>query len=239
MTSNRTAAMLTSLVDLVLPRECGGCERPGSLWCRRCDAELNAPPVSLRPRLDPGVPCWALGPYSGPRRAAVLALKERNRHDLAAPLGHAVAAAVNHLRTAGHIDPPELAALVFVPAPTRARAARARGGDPVERFSAVAGAMLAPEYVTVSRVLRMRRGVRDSVGLSASDRATNVAGRIGIDGVARSRLDNEFAARSAVADRSVVLVDDVLTTGATARESVCVLKDSGVRVDAVLVIAGV
>ncbi|MDJ0395179.1 ComF family protein [Rhodococcus sp. G-MC3] len=239
MTSDASAGLLASLVDLVLPRECGGCERTGSLWCGQCDAALRVPPISLRPRVDPGVPCWALGPYSGPRRSAVLALKERNRRDLARPLGSAVAAAVNHLRVFGHIDPPELGELMMIPAPTRARAARARGGDPVERFAVAAAAALDPERVTVSSVLRMRRGVRDSVGLSAPDRAANVAGRIAIGAPGRARSNNELRRRFGTLDRSILLIDDVLTTGATAHESVCVLKDSGIDVDGVLVIAAV
>ncbi|MGA9871041.1 MAG: hypothetical protein WBQ44_07860, partial [Rhodococcus sp. (in: high G+C Gram-positive bacteria)] len=139
----RAVSLTAAVLDLALPRECGGCEAPGTVWCLRCDDELRRAPVLARPRVDPGVPCWALGPYSGPRRSAVLCLKERNRHDLARPLGAAVAGAVSHLRMLGHIDPPELARLVLIPAPTRARAARSRGGDPVERFVRVAATTLS------------------------------------------------------------------------------------------------
>ncbi|SEL95746.1 ComF family protein [Rhodococcus maanshanensis] len=216
---------MRALVDLILPRECGGCGVAGTDWCDRCRAELSADPVRLAPRFDPGVPAWALGRYTGPRRGAVIAAKERGRRDLARPLGHALAGAVRRLRELGEIDPSELAALALVPAPTRARAARARGGDPVTRAVLAAASALSPEPVAVVPMLKFARGVQDSVGLSARSRIENLSGRI-------------IATPGSRTGRSscVVLVDDVLTTGATVSESVRVLAGSGVRVDAVLVI---
>ncbi|WP_425301480.1 ComF family protein, partial [Nocardia wallacei] len=113
-------------LDLILPRACGGCAKLGTLWCDDCAASLAGPPVRVRPRTDPGVPCWALGPYTGPARRAVLAAKEYGRRDLAAPLGLAVARGLDGLRAR---DRP----LVLVPAPSRRAAARRRGGDTVAR----------------------------------------------------------------------------------------------------------
>jgi predicted amidophosphoribosyltransferase len=216
---------MRALVDLILPRECGGCGAVGTDWCDRCRAELSGDPVRLAPRLDPGVPAWALGRYTGPRRSAVIAAKERGRRDLASPLGHALAGALGRLRELGEIDPPELAGLTLVPAPTRTRAARVRGGDPVTRAALAAVSALSPEPVVVLPILKFARGVKDSVGLSARARVENLSGRIMVAPGART-------GRSAC----VILVDDVLTTGATASESVRVLAGSGVRVDAVLVI---
>lgn len=170
---------------------------------------------------------WALGPYTGPRRRAVIAAKERGRRDLARPLGSALAGAVTRLRRWGELDPPELAALCLVPAPTRAHAARVRGGDPVTRAAGAAARALRPETALVSPLLRMRRGVRDSVGLSAAQREANLAGRV--------------YARTGTADppagSAVLLIDDVLTTGATAAESVRVLARARITVAAVLVVA--
>ncbi|SNT34064.1 ComF family protein [Rhodococcoides kyotonense] len=226
---------MRTLFDLVLPRECGGCDTPGASWCIRCEESLVRPPVAVRPRVDVGVPCWALGPYAGACRGAVLALKERNRHDLAVPLGHALARAVSHLRLFGELDPPEFAALALVPAPSRARAARIRGGDHVERFARAAASALRPENVSVPHVLRMGRGVRDSVGLGAAERQANVAGRI----LTAPPVLRRGGTGPAPVDVTVVVVDDVLTTGSTAAETVCVLNDFGVRVDGVLVLAAV
>ncbi|EFG76017.1 hypothetical protein HMPREF0591_4073, partial [Mycobacterium parascrofulaceum ATCC BAA-614] len=85
--------------------------------------------------------------------------------------------------------------------------------------SAVAG---HPD-IAVAPVLRLRALVRDSVGLGSTARERNVAGRVLLRG---TRPGTE-----------VLVVDDIVTTGATARESVRVLRAAGVRVTAVLTLA--
>ncbi|MEE2032853.1 ComF family protein [Rhodococcus chondri] len=202
--------MLSALLDLVLPVVCGGCAMPGVAWCRSCAGELNDAPAPARPRVDPGVPVWTLGPYRGARRNAVVAAKERGRRDLAEPLGLALAVAVARLRRWGECP---AGPLIVVPAPTRARAARARGGDPVTRMACAAARH--DRSLHVHPVLVTARGVRDSVGLSAAERRRNLAGRIVV--------------RPCPVPRAlpVLLVDDILTTGATAAESVRVLRSAG------------
>lgn len=219
---------MKALVDLLLPTECGGCERPGMRWCEACAVEISDHPIRLTPRVDPGVPAWALGRYTGPRRHAILAMKERGRRDLAVPLGAALATALGRLGTWGVLD--TSAPLVLVPAPSRAKAARTRGGDPVAR-----AAMFAVNRASVCGALSMARGTRDSVGLSATERRSNVGGRVRL--TARGRdLSGVLAGRR---DATVVFVDDVMTTGATATESIAVLRRAGIDVSAAVVIAGV
>ncbi|MVU81043.1 ComF family protein [Nocardia sp. ET3-3] len=207
------------LLDLVLPRTCGGCGRAGTGWCADCAGALSGPPIRIRPRADPGVPCWALAAYRGAPRAAVLAVKEHCRWDLTKPLGVALARGLDHLRDTAR-------PLILIPAPTRRSAARLRGGDPVARSAIVAASWL-PGCRPV-RMLRMRPGVRDSVGLGRSDRQHNLHGRIM---VATTRPPGVLFPANA----EVVLVDDVLTTGVTMRESVRALADAEVTVRAVLV----
>ncbi|CAM4415767.1 ComF family protein [Nocardia ninae] len=210
---------MRTLLDLILPASCAGCRAAGVGWCADCAGALAGPPIRVRPRTDPGVPCWALGPYAGPGRRAVLAAKERGRRDLAEPLGLALAGGLARLRTA---DRP----LVLVPAPSRKVAARKRGGDPVLRAAEVAVSWL-PDSQMVS-VLRVWWGVRDSVGLTPGARAHNLRGRI-------TTIPACPALREIAENAEVVLVDDVLTTGATARESVRALARIGLRTRAVLV----
>ncbi|MFD6163223.1 ComF family protein [Nocardia sp. NPDC060256] len=210
---------MRTLLDLILPAACAGCRGAGTGWCAECAAALAGPPTRVWPRTDPGVPCWALGPYAGPGRRAVLAAKEDGRRDLAEPLGLALAGALARLRAG---DRP----LLLVPAPSRKVAARRRGGDPVLRMARVAASWL-PDSQVVS-LLRVWWGVRDSVGLTSGERAHNLGGRV-------TTLPGRGAGPRMPENAEVVLVDDVLTTGATARESVRALARIGLRPHAVLV----
>ena len=58
--------------------------------------KLDAPRV-VTPRIDPGVPVFALGRYAGARRRAIVAAKDRGRTDLAHALAHALALGVHRL----------------------------------------------------------------------------------------------------------------------------------------------
>lgn len=213
-------ATLAGVLDLILPLACGGCGAPSTRWCDACAAELVVRPDEphvVTPRIDPLAPVFALGRYAGARRRAILACKEHGRADLVAPLARALAVGVHRLLAWGMVETP----LTLVPAPTRLSAARRRGGDPVARLAraAVAG---HPD-IAVAPALRMRALVRDSVGLGTSARERNIAGRV----LLRGRPPRT----------EVVVVDDIVTTGATARESVRALRAAGVRVAAVLAIA--
>ncbi|GKU56085.1 ComF family protein [Mycobacterium montefiorense] len=208
------------MLDLILPTECGGCGAPSTRWCGACAMEFVVKPDEphlVSPRVDAQAPVFALGRYAGARRQAILGMKEHGRGDLVAPLAQALAVGVHRLLAWGIVATP----LTIVPAPTRRSVARRRGGDPVTRLATLAMAR-HPDVAVVS-ALRMRALTRDSVGLGTAERERNVAGRVLLRG--RRPLTE------------VLLVDDIVTTGATARESVRVLSAAGVRVTAVLAIA--
>jgi predicted amidophosphoribosyltransferase len=213
------------MLDLVLPLECGGCGAPSTRWCPACERQLAVKadePHLLTPRVDPGVPVLSLGRYAGARREAIVAVKEHGRADLIAPLALALRAGLERLLLWGLVGTP----LTIVPAPTRRSAARRRGGDPVTRMAraAIAGLRDVPD-IHVVQALRLRALVRDSVGLSSADRQRNIVGRVKI---AKPIEDTA---------KAVLVVDDIVTTGATASESVRVLQIAGAQVAAVLAIA--
>ena len=216
--SDRTRT-LAGVLDLVLPLACGGCGAPSRRWCAACVAALAVcadQPHVITPRADPGVPVFALGRYAGARRHAIVAVKEHGRRDLVVPLARPLALGIHHLIEWGVVGVP----LTVVPAPTRRSAARRRGGDPITRIAAAATA--AHPGIVVVNAVRIVGPVHDSVGLSPAARERNIAGRV--------RL-------CAQPPGEVLLVDDVVTTGATARETVRVLRAGGVRVTAVLALA--
>lgn len=210
------------MLDLVLPLECGGCGAASTRWCDACARHLRVgegEPLLITPRVAVGVPVFSLGRYAGARRTAIVAVKERGRADLIGPLGDAMGGGLGQLLTWGVVSVP----LTVVPAPTRRYAARRRGGDPVTRIALVA--TTGGRDADVVRALRMKAFVRDSVGLSGAARQRNVAGRVALSRSAR------------IPDGDVVVVDDVVTTGATAGEAVRVLQTAGARVVAVLALA--
>jgi predicted amidophosphoribosyltransferase len=207
------------VLDLVLPLECGGCGAPSTRWCEACARELGVRPDEphlITPRLDAGVPVFSLGRYAGSRRDVIVAVKEHGRADLIVPLAGALGCGLTNMLKWGVVGTP----LTIVPAPTRRLAARRRGGDPVTRMALAATTERSD--IEVVQALRMRALARDSVGLSSAARQRNVAGRV--------RL------RKPVTGEALV-VDDIVTTGATARESVRTLQTSGVPVVAVLAVA--
>jgi predicted amidophosphoribosyltransferase len=110
--------------------------------------------------------------------------------------------------------------ITVVPAPTRRSAARRRGGDPVTPIARAATERQAG--VEVVQALRLRGLARDSVGLSGADRQRNIAGRVRV---------------TKPVEGAVLVVDDNVTTGATAAESVRVLHIAGAQVAGVLAIA--
>jgi predicted amidophosphoribosyltransferase len=211
------------VLDLVLPLHCGGCGAPATPWCAACAQELavrDDEPHLITPRVDPGVPVFSLGRYAGARRQAIVAAKERGRTDLLDPLGDALHTALGHLLTWGLLD----ASLTLVPAPTRRTSARRRGGDPVTRLAEHAARGLPG--VAVAPALRLAPFTRDSVGLSSAARQRNIAGRIRLTRGTRGGVPGD-----------VVVIDDIVTTGATATESTRVLQTHGAAVVAVLAVA--
>jgi predicted amidophosphoribosyltransferase len=208
-----------ALADLVLPRACAGCGCPGAVLCRRC-AALLAEPRTAAPRRFPWgfPPTVAAGAYDGPVRPALLAFKERGRAELAAPLGTALALAVAAV-TSAVAGPPRPVALV--PVPSSREALRSRGRDHVRELTARAVVELRAVGVPASevRLLRRRGRARDSAGLSAAQRRANLSGTF-----------ERSTARARIPDGTLlVVVDDVVTTGATLTEAVAVLDGGGPR----------
>ncbi|MFT3661380.1 MAG: ComF family protein [Gordonia sp. (in: high G+C Gram-positive bacteria)] len=222
-------AVLDAAIELALPLECGGCGLPGAPWCERCAVAVHDDPAPVSPRVELPVPAWAMGRYRGPLRSAVVELKEHRRTDLVPVLGRVLAHGLVRLSQWEQIPP--VRHLVLIPAPTRAISARRRGGDPVTAVARAAAARLGAG-VSVLPVLRTAPWTRDSAGLSAGARMANLSGAVDVvHGLPPSLC---AAPPGAVA---AVLVDDVLTTGATAATSLHTLLRHGVPMAGVAVVA--
>ncbi|AXI77795.1 ComF family protein [Peterkaempfera bronchialis] len=227
----RPARPLDALLDLLLPGRCAGCGSDGGQLCTRCRAALEtAPGHPVRPDPPPpGLPpVYAATEYAGPVRGLLLAHKERGALRLADPLGRALATAV-HAAAADGLTGRAPIPLLLVPVPSARRAVRARGHDPVHRLARVAARELRRAGVPgrAAAVLRPVRPVADQAGLGAADRRRNLAGALAVRPGAAAGLRH----------RQVVLVDDLVTTGATLAEAARALGAVGAQVPVAATVA--
>ncbi|WP_236789221.1 ComF family protein [Amycolatopsis sp. GM8] len=210
------------VLELLLPASCAGCGAPGAACCPQCVAMFGRPERVARGPTARTAPVYALARYRDVARRLVLHYKERGRRDLAGPLGGVLAAALPHLPEA---QPDADGVWWLVPAPSRRVASRVRGGPHLRRLAGACAAGLAGSGrpAAVAPALRLGAGARDAVGLSREQRAANLAGRL--------RLDPRGVPPPGT---PVILLDDVITTGATAAACTHTLTAAGFPVRLIL-----
>lgn len=178
--------------------------------CAGCDDDDRTVCRECREYLEPDVRVREVGSlrvhtaleYSGVVRRIILAFKESNRTDAAAALARPLAHAV-----ARALDEHAGAEIVLVPSSTRG--VRARGYDPVRTLARAAG-------------LRTRT-VLAHTGATGVQKALGVADR-------ESNRRDAFVSVGSIVGLDVVLVDDVLTSGATIRAAATAIEEAGGRV---------
>jgi len=212
----RSVSPAAALLDLLLPARCVGCGAARGQVCAGCRGALE------RARAGPAGPCppppglppvHAATPYADPVRQLLLAHKERGALRLAAPLGRALAAAVRSAAGAG------AAPLLLVPVPSTRRSVRARGHDPMLRLAQAAARELRRTGIAtrVAPALRQVRPVADQAGLDAAQRQHNLRGALAVPGHLAVRL----------VGHRLILVDDLVTTGASLAEATRALRAAG------------
>src|SRR3954469_19577207 len=232
------AGLGVALADLVLPAACAGCGaervplRSGA--CATCVADLEAlTPFATEPEPPPyGMPaCVALGAYGGPLRSALLAYKEKGRHRLAAPLGTLPARAIAAAAVRGGGGPG--VPVIVVPVPSTAQAMRERHGDHMARLAthAVRRLRAAGWQAAVTAMLRPRPRP-DSASLDAAARAVAAENSLRIR---RSRIP--VSARAQTMRSTLIVVDDIVTTGATLAAVSARLQEANMQVTGAAVLA--
>ncbi|MGL4554326.1 MAG: ComF family protein [Gemmataceae bacterium] len=222
--------MWGGLLDLIFPPRCLLCPTPGPRFCGPCEAALFGDPLGACPGcaavVGPFAGCAAcaatafgfdgavrLGVYDGPLREAVLRLKSADGESLAETLGHAWAER-RRPAFAG------MNATSVVPVPLHWMRRLRRGYNQAEAVARGLAAGLGLPLRT--RRLWRVRATTDQKSLGRAQRLENLRGA--------------FTA-SAVAGERVLLIDDVMTTGATCGESARALKKAGAAAVHVAVLA--
>lgn len=221
---------LRALLDLVVPLECAACRRPGTRWCARCDRALRrlAPvggvDVGVGGSTRPGLQVRAWGSYAAPLDAVVTAWKDDGRRDLSvllAPLlAQSVHAALDAAIGGESFGSPAGRPYLLVPVPSSRASVRRRGDAPLEGLVAAALRQLPPAIAARLRLVRAlahERVVVDQSRLGTERRRENLSGAMAVG--ARWR--------GCVEGRRCMVVDDVVTTGATLAEAARALRAAG------------
>ncbi|HLN78662.1 MAG TPA: ComF family protein [Nocardioidaceae bacterium] len=231
--------MRDAFLDLMLGSRCVVCGRPGRLLCGPCDRSLPRTATTSWPSPPPPglARPVAVGEYDGPLKLLVNAHKERGQFALARPLGDLLAisvlAALGGSPSSACSRGWQPARVVLVPVPSRSAVVRRRGHDPLLRITLRAAGRLRGVGVQASavRLLRSAAAAADQAGLGAADRALNLAGTMSCPQHRAMRFTATAPAPF------VVVVDDVITTGATVREAQRALEAAGVAVAGISTVA--
>lgn len=213
------ASALDDLSELAAPRQCGGCALPHRRWCSDCaqwwEEMVQDEPIGWVTRPVSGFPStWSHAAYAEVLTRALPAYKDDGRTDLTGLLATVLRASLAGMLEdcvplcRSYLD----GSLLVVCAPSSASSVRARGRRPLHQLAARS---LAPAVaIAAPHVLRFARSVRDQSTLGATGRLRNIAGSM---------------RAQAVAGKLCLVIDDVVTSGATLAECARALRCAGAR----------
>ena len=200
-----------SLVDLLFPSRCAVCDRSGKNLCSDCNSLLLIDP---REHLVAGISVHTVTKYSEATSKLLVALKDKGQSALVVELAQMLQPVVTNLPISESVT-------YLVPAPSRPENFSKRGFHPM--------LLLAKEIskkhpsLVVLNCLYFSRSVQDQVGLSQFERIEN--------------LRSSMQLNQQVAGKICYLLDDVVTTGATALEAARVLRLGGATLTGVLALS--
>jgi competence protein ComFC len=194
------------LLDLIFPPMCHGCGRVDTQWCDVCLDELVSSPIQIKEYEHKTLTgLCATGEHIGKLQQAIQAFKYHDTQQLADPLGKRLATALVQKRWT--FD-------TIIPVPLHADRQRERGYNQAYLLSQQVGNIMnipcQPQFLT------RHRDTGQQVSLNAQDRRDNVK--------------DAFMATADVAGQSILLIDDVVTTGATLDACATALFNTGAKV---------
>jgi ComF family protein len=206
--------LFEELLNIVMPTRCIWCGQIGSVLCEACFTEIKKP-VRQVSRLE--ISGYAVNAYSEKIAILIHEFKENQQLSLANNMAAVMWPGLQNF---------DLDKVLLVPMPSKKASFANRGFNPAEELAkrisrqAARGTTIR---VSVSKCLKITGPVSDQAALSGEARRTNLDGTMSLAGFP--------------AGHSAILIDDVVTTGATLREAERCLAKAGVKVQGFLAFA--
>lgn len=184
--------LFQTLLDLIFPAACSGCERVDAAWCWHCQQNLENAPIMPVTRHSDGIGAIAsTALHDGILQKAIHGLKYDNLPQLAQPLG---------VRLAQTLTIFEWSPDVIIPIPNHINRLKSRGYNQAQLIAETVANLT--QLPCLPHAAQRIRDTQSQVGLNSRERKLNVA-------------DAFWADQKVVEGKTVLLIDDVLTTGAT------------------------
>lgn len=199
----------SSLSEIIFPVRCLGCGQLGLKICSECRASWH--PHIYRTQISSELnsfPVYSAVEYSSVAKRVLLGSKEAGLLDA----DQLIIQALNHCLRYMY---GEIGIADLVPVPSRKSATRRRGRDFITSHT---NELAKDPYVLTRPLLRHTRRIQDQSSLNAKERASNLLGAL------------DCIERAAESSTPVIIVDDVVTTGATLREAGRALYEGGFTV---------
>lgn len=223
--------MLKTLLDVLFPKKCVGCNKVGSYFCSNCIANIFPAdlicPVCSRASLGGQTHpvcreklgldgLWSMGIYKNPLKTAIGQLKYRNVRELGKNLVDILVENWEKFKPqiSKEIIKDKRVGWAVVPVPLYWFRENSRGFNQ----SAIIGQSLSKKLgLAYCEGLKRTRSTKSQVSLKSQDR--------------RQNLQNAFAVNSqfSIVNSQLLLIDDVWTTGSTIKECCKVLKEAGAK----------
>lgn len=218
--------------DALWQANCPLCQRPAEgILCKDCDRQISAhqSPDFLQPDhpINSEIPLYSWGIYDGALKRAIAACKYENHPEIMEAIGEKIATTWQRSPHSKALAQ-KYKKLVIVPIPLHSNKLKSRGFNQAEilarRFAVMNNLTCHPQWL--QRIRDTKAQIQTKGG---KEREQNLAQAFSVP--------STYSSKSSAQTKSVILFDDIYTTGATIREAIATLASKNIAVQGVVVVA--